>query len=275
MADVKIPSFHHILRIPRLTKTPDVLRVPADAQNVLIHLEAGAEAVVGILFTSALSGSHVEVVLEEGARLELLRAIDPGAGVACQSLLQVRQAKDSSLRAFFLTKGGVEDHVSVALEGAGAEAFLNGLHHLAGEFQALSHTFVDHIAPSTMSDQLYKSILRDRSRSVFNGKIMVRREAQLTNSYQLNKNLLLSPEAHVDTKPQLEIFADDVKCSHGATIGQLDDEQMFYLQTRGIDRAAAAEMLVHGFIQDVLDRIRDPRLREEAEDILKGGGAHV
>jgi Fe-S cluster assembly protein SufD len=97
---------------------------------------------------------------------------------------------------------------------------------------------------------------------------MVRREAQLTNAYQLNKNLLLSPDARVDTKPQLEIFADDVKCSHGAAIGQLDDEQMFYLQTRGINRVAAGEMLVHGFIQDVLDQIKDARLRQDVEHVL-------
>jgi Fe-S cluster assembly protein SufD len=169
-----------------------------------------------------------------------------------------------------VTRGGkaVHDNLSVVLEGQGAEVFLNGLHHLAGAAEAQSITSVDHVAPSTMSDQLYKSILRDKSHSVFHGKIMVRREAQLTNAYQLNKNLLLSSEARVDTKPQLEIFADDVKCSHGAAIGQLDDEQMFYLQTRGIDRAAAGEMLVHGFVEDVLDRIKDARLRQAVEDVI-------
>jgi len=277
MIDAKFPSARHVIRIPRYTKTHDVIRVPSDAADVLIHLEPGVEAVVGMSITTDLSRSQVEVVLEEGARLELLRLVASGTGGFCESRLQVRQARDSSLLVFFVTKGGrgVKDHVSVALEGEGAEAFVNGLHHLAGESEAESHTFVDHVAPSTMSSQLYKSILRDKSRSVFNGRIMVRREAQLTNAYQLNKNLLLSPAARVDTKPQLEIFADDVKCSHGATIGQLDDEQMFYLQTRGIDRIAAGEMLVHGFVQDVLEQIKDPRLREEAEAVLKGGVDHV
>jgi Fe-S cluster assembly protein SufD len=277
MTDVKSPSTRHVIRIPRQTRAPDVFRVPSDAANVLVHVEAGAEAVVAMCVLPGLSGLVVEVVLEEGARLELLRVVDPGADGACESRLQARQANDSSLRAFFVTKGGraLKDHVLVALEGQGAEVFLNGLHHLAGDAEAQSHTYVDHVAPSTMSNQLYKSILRDKSHSVFNGKIMVRREAQLTNSYQLNKNLLLSPDARVDTKPQLEIFADDVKCSHGAAIGQLDDEQLFYLQTRGIDKSAAGEMLVHGFVQDVLDQIRDPRLRQEAENVLKGGVDHV
>jgi Fe-S cluster assembly protein SufD len=261
----------HVIRIARQTKMLDVVRVPSDVVGVLVHLEAGAEAVV------ALGALQVEVVLEEGARLELLRVIAPLAGVACESVLKVRQDRTSSLRSFFVTKGGyaVDDHVSVLLEGPGAEVFLNGLHHLAGDAHAGSHTFIDHVAPSTMSNQLYKSILRDKSRSVFNGKIMVRREAQLTNAYQLNKNLLLSLDARVDTKPQLEIFADDVKCSHGAAIGQLDDEQMFYLQTRGIDRASAGEMLVHGFVQDVLDQIKDARLRQDVEAVLKGGADHV
>ena len=203
--------------------------------------------------------------------------IDPAADVVCESRLQVHQAKDSFLRSFFVTRGAhaVHDHINVVLEGEGAGVFLNGLHHLAGGAEAESITLVDHVAPSTMSNQLYKSILRDKSHSIFNGKIIVRREAQLSNSYQLNKNLLLSPDAHADTKPQLEIFADDVKCSHGAAIGQLDDEQMFYLQTRGIDRAQAGEMLIHGFVEDVLDQIRDPRLRQEVEDVLKGGVHHV
>ena len=254
-----------------------MVRVPPDAVDVLIHLEPGAEAVVGICVGAGLLVSQVEAVLEEGARLELLRVVDPGISGSCESCLQVRQARDSSLRAFFVTRGGhaVKDHVIVALEGQGAEAFLNGLHHLVHDAEAESHTFVDHIAPSTLSNQLYKSILRDKSHSVFNGRIMVRREAQLSNSYQLNKNLLLSQDARVDTKPQLEIFADDVKCSHGAAIGQMDDDQLFYLQTRGIDRAAAGEMLVHGFVQDVLDQIKDLRLRQEAEDVLNGGVHHV
>ena len=277
MTDPKPLASSHVIHIPRQHREEVLLRVPSSAGQVLVHVEAGAEAVVAISVEAPMSVSQVNVVLEEGARLEILRIVDPGMNALCESRLQVRQARDSSLRSFFVTRGGrvVKDHIDVLLEGQGAEAFVNGLHHLAGDLEAQSHTFVDHAAPSTTSSQLYKSILRDKSRSVFFGKIMVRREAQLTNSYQLNKNLLLSPEARVDTKPQLEIFADDVKCSHGAAIGQLDDEQMFYLQTRGIDRVAAGEMLVHGFIEDVLGQIRDARLRQITEAVLQGGFDHV
>jgi Fe-S cluster assembly protein SufD len=277
MTDPKPLTTSQVIRIPPHKKAGDVLRVPSSATDVLIHLEAGAEVAVVLSIAVGLPTSQVSVVLEDGARLELLRMINPGVAFACESRLQVRQAANSSLRSFFVTKGGnaVRDHVNILLEGQGSEAFLNGLHHLAGDAEAESHTLVDHAAPSTMSNQLYKSILRDKSHSVFNGKIMVRREAQLTNSYQLNKNLLLSSEARVDTKPQLEIFADDVKCSHGATIGQLDDEQMFYLQTRGMDRALAGEMLIHGFIEDVLDQIKDVRLRQEVEAVLQGDVGYV
>jgi len=123
---------------------------------------------------------------------------------------------------------------------------------------------MEHIAPNARSNQLYKCVLDDASRSVFNGKVHVHREAQQTNSYQLNKNLLLSRDCRADTKPQLEIFADDVKCTHGATIGQLSEEQLFYLTTRCLSREDAARMLVRGFMDDVLNTIKDPLMRQYA-----------
>ena len=277
MTDEKSLTTQQVIRIPRQTRALDVIRVPAPGTDVLIHMEAGASAVVGWSLQTGCSHARLSVLLEEDARLELLRVVDPGGAASSESSLDVRQARGSSLRSFFVTRGGqgVHDNIRVLLEGEGAEVFLNGLHHLVDEAEAESRTFVDHVAPSTTSNQLYKSILRDKSHSVFYGRIMVRREAQLTNAYQLNKNLLLSSEARVDTKPQLEIFADDVKCSHGAAIGQMDDEQLFYLQTRGIDRASAGGMLVHGFIEDVLDQIRDAFLRQEVERVLQGGIHHV
>jgi Fe-S cluster assembly protein SufD len=142
------------------------------------------------------------------------------------------------------------------------------LHDLKGDRHADSHTFIEHIAPNARSNQLYKAILGEQSRSVFNGRVLVHREAQLTNSYQLNKNLILSREARVDTKPQLEIFADDVKCTHGATIGQLDEDQVFYLATRGITKDAATAMLIRGFIDDVLAQIQDPVLKTKLINMM-------
>ena len=171
--------------------------------------------------------------------------------------------RNSSFHSFVLTKGAkiFRNNLSVILGGEGAQAHVNGLHALKGDRHADSHTFLDHRAPNTRSDQLYKCILQDSAHSVFNGKISVRREAQLTNSYQLNKNLILSRECCVDTKPQLEINADDVKCTHGATIGQLSEEELFYLQTRGIGKDEARQMLVRGFVEDVLNKISNPGLR--------------
>ena len=205
----------------------------------------------------------MEVVIEEGASLEYVQAQGHSSEAFHIGSICVRQGRDSRLDSFVLTKGArlFRNNLSVILAGEGAEAHVNGLHALKDDRHADSHTFVDHASPNTRSDQLYKCILQDRSHSVFHGKIFVRREAQQTNSYQLNKNLILSRGCHVDTKPQLEINADDVKCTHGATIGQLSEEELFYLQTRGINEAEAKQMLVHGFVEDVLNKITNPDLR--------------
>lgn len=257
----------HIIRFLRHTVADDLVRVPAGCQHVRLHLEEGARAVV----TGNFGTSMVEVVLEEGAHLEILRMVQADGTGPCAAQCLARLAKASCLRAFFFTRGehGVSDDIKVALEGEGAEIFLNGLHVLSGDARAESNTYIDHVAPATTSNQLYKCLLRDTAYSLFNGRIMVRREAQLTNAYQLNKNMLLSTEARADTRPVLEIFADDVKCSHGATIGHLDRDQLFYLQTRGIDKASAGEMLMEGFVEDVVGRISDPRLKDEVQRSLR------
>jgi len=158
----------------------------------------------------------------------------------------------------------------------GASAFLHGLYTVQGHQHVDNHTAVDHLAPNCTSNQLYKGILNDHSRAVFNGKIFVRKIAQLTNSYQLNKNLLLGSDCRVDTKPQLEIYADDVKCTHGATIGQLNEEEIFYLRSRGVPKKLASKMLARGFVDDILDRLpnhsicqRLNKLLSEAFEILR------
>ncbi len=243
------------------------MRIPAGARHIVLHVEEGARVAVAGNF----GPSEVEAVLEEGAHLEILRVARADGISPCVSHFKARLAAGSCLRSFFFTRGesGVSDDINVVLEGAGAGVFLNGLHLLAGEAKAESTTNIEHAAPSTTSDQLYKCLLRDTSYSLFNGRILVRREAQLTNAYQLNKNMLLSTQARADTRPELEIFADDVKCSHGATIGHMDHDQLFYLQTRGIDKAAAGEMLTNGFVEDVVDRISDPRLKNEVQRSLR------
>ena len=131
-----------------------------------------------------------------------------------------------------------------------------------------NHTAIDHAMPNCNSHELYKYILDDQSRGVFNGKIYVREDAQKTDAKQTNRALLLSAEAQINTKPQLEIFADDVKCTHGATIGQLDPEQLFYLRSRGIPKDEARDLLIYAFAGDVISRIKVAALREALDEIL-------
>jgi Fe-S cluster assembly protein SufD len=168
--------------------------------------------------------------------------------------LRVLQERDSSFSSQSIALGGalVRNNIDVTLRGEGAECTLNGLYVTKGRQHVDNHTMIDHAKSHCSSRQLYKGILDDQSTGVFNGKILVRKDAQKTNAKQTNKNLLLSKEALVNTKPELEIFADDVKCTHGATIGQLDEEAMFYLRSRGIDEAAARVLLTYAFANDLL-----------------------
>ena len=149
------------------------------------------------------------------------------------------------------------DIVSV-LDGEGAECTLNGLYVADGDSLVDNHTTIDHAKAHCPSHEVYKGILAGRARAVFNGKIVVRQDAQKTDAKQTNKALLLTDDAQINTKPQLEIFADDVKCTHGAAIGQIDEDAMFYLRARGIGASDARNMLIHAFAGDVLDGIKVP-----------------
>jgi Fe-S cluster assembly protein SufD len=131
-----------------------------------------------------------------------------------------------------------------------------------------NHTFIDHAKPHCVSNELFKGVLNNKSHAVFNGKVYVRPDAQKTNAYQSNKNILLSKEATVDTKPQLEIFADDVKCSHGATVGQIDEDSLFYLRTRGISEEMARSMLIKAFASDVFEDIKIEQVHEHINNLI-------
>ncbi|MGO9480390.1 MAG: Fe-S cluster assembly protein SufD, partial [Candidatus Kryptoniota bacterium] len=158
--------------------------------------------------------------------------------------------------------------LNVTLKGEGGNAVLEGLYLTSGNQLSDTHSLIDHAAPHCTSQEHYKGILDDKSRGVFNGKIMVRKGAQQTNSYQENRNIILSNDAKVDTKPQLEIFADDVKCSHGATVGQLNKESIFYLRSRGIGEEEAKMILIYAFANDVLKNIKIEEVRNSLEEIL-------
>lgn len=162
----------------------------------------------------------------------------------------------------------VRNDINFRLKASGTETNLIGAYLLTGDQHVDNHTLVDHMMPHCNSSELYKGILTDRSRAVFNGKVFVRQDAQKTNAFQQNNNLLLSDQATVNSKPQLEIFADDVKCSHGSTVGQMNKEALFYLKARGIGEETAGRLLMEAFLVDVISRIDVEALREYAEALL-------
>jgi Fe-S cluster assembly protein SufD len=159
-------------------------------------------------------------------------------------------------------------NINTTLDGEGVECVLNGLYLANAEQLVDHHMVVDHARPHCASHEYYNGILAGRARGVFHGRILVRKHAQKTDAKQTNKNLLLSDEATVDTKPQLEIYADDVKCTHGATVGQLNQESIFYLRSRGIGLETARRMLIHAFAGEIIDRIRHAPLREELDRLV-------
>ena len=227
---------------------------------------AGSLAPEGVYFTNAVS----EVALGEGAVLEYHRIQQESENAFHFGRLQVHQARSSSLTTHSIATGGalVREEVKTVLDGEGAEATLEGLYLATGRQHIDNQTTLDHAQPHCSSREVYKGILDGESSAVFNGKIIVRKDAQKTDSKQSNKNLLLSEKAIIDTKPALEIYADDVKCTHGATIGQIDPEAIFYLRSRGIGRQEARDLLTYAFANDVLGRIKYEPLRERLSEGL-------
>jgi Fe-S cluster assembly protein SufD len=190
------------------------------------------------------------------------------------STVAVRQERDSTFHShsFSWNAGHVRNDVRVDLAAEGAHCELHGLINLSGEQVADDHTRVQHLRPHTTSVEHYKAVLDDRSRGAFAGAVLVAADAQQTNSQQTSRNLLLSDQALMNTKPELQILADDVKCSHGATIGQLDSDALFYLRSRGIGPAEAVRILTHAFGRAVVDQLPLESLREALTQELFGGG---
>jgi len=183
---------------------------------------------------------------------------------------QVHQSDNSNYNNSVITLGGglIRNNLNILLDGEHCETFMNGLFMLKDKNHVDNHTMVDHIKPNSYSNELYKGILDGSSTGVFNGKIFVRKYAQKTNAFQENKNILLSENATVDTKPQLEIWADDVKCSHGATTGALDEEPLFYLRSRGIGENKARALLMNAFAADVISRINAEAFKTHIEKLI-------
>lgn len=213
-----------------------------------------------VYFTNTVT----EILVGSGAVIDHERIQHESDNAFHVSSIHVRQDQRSNYTSNAITYGGslVRNNISAVLDGEGCECTLNGLSLATGSQHIDNHTMIDHAKPHCSSHELYKSILEGKSRGVFNGKIIVRRDAQKTDAKQTNKTLLLSDEATINTKPQLEIFADDVKCTHGATVGQLDEEQIFYLRSRGLGLDDARDLLTNAFASDVINRITIEPLRE-------------
>ncbi len=246
-----------------------------EARNRIAHprtlVVVGAGGRLTLVETYAGSGTDTccanavtEIVLEENAVLDHYRLLRQGEKAFHVGTVQVHQARNSRYRSHSVTSGGAITRVEInaRLDGEGADCQLQGLYVAGGRQHVDSRTVIEHAKPHGTSRELYKGVLNDRARAVFNGKIVVHEEAQKTDARQSNKNLILSRDAEIDSKPQLEILADDVRCSHGTTIGQLEEDELFYLRSRGLDQAAARKLLVHGFASEILDGIAIELLKD-------------
>jgi Fe-S cluster assembly protein SufD len=241
-------------------------------RRVLVVVESGAQLTVveehlGSPGIDSLTNKVCEFVVGENAHVDhyLHQAESPEALLF--STLAVQQARDSRFRTHYFGFGSrfARHEVRVRFDGENAEATVNGLYQGSGSQQLENLTVIDHAVPHCNSHELYKGILDDRARGGFTGKIFVRQDAQKTDAKQTNQTLLLSDDATIHTKPQLEIFADDVKCTHGATVGQLDERQLFYLQSRGIGAVQARALLTFAFANDLIGRVQVPELRRTLE----------
>lgn len=215
--------------------------------NVVTEIVAGENAVI----------DHYKLELESEEAFHI-------------ATLQSHLDRSSNFSSYSIALGGtlVRNDLNAVLEGEGIECTLNGLYLVTGRQQVDNHTRIDHVKPHCSSRELYKGVLDGRSRGVFNGKIYVHKAAQKTDAKQINKNLLLSEDAMIDTKPQLEIYADDVKCTHGSTIGQLDQDSLFYLRSRGLGLEAARSLLTYAFANEIISHMKIGPIQVQLDHLL-------
>jgi Fe-S cluster assembly protein SufD len=254
-----------VLRIPKETSVAEPFEfnfaTPGGAAafpHILVIAEAGSKATIVESYSgSGFTNSAVQIVVEDNANLTHYRIQKESAEAFHIGTTEVTVKRGSLYNATNINLGGAISRHDVDLKFAeeGGEAFVDGLYMVNGTQHADTHSIIDHQVPNCVSHQTYRGVLNDRSRAVFNGKVFVRENAHGTDAEQSNKNLLLSNEARVDTKPQLEIFNDDVKCSHGATVGQLEEEELFYLLSRGLPDTLARNLLTYGFAEAIIRKI--------------------
>lgn len=245
-----------------VTAHPRVLVVAGDNSQLRI-----GHTFLGVPGSAYFNNSVAEVMVGEGAVVDYYTDQRESDNAFHVANLQAHVSANGAFASHaFATGARIMRHdIGIGLKGEGADCTMNGVYLADGERLLDTHTALDHAMPNCTSHELYKGILAGRSKAVFNGRIIVRIDAQKTNAKQTNRALLLSDEATINSNPQLEIFADDVKCTHGAAVGQLDEEAMFYLQARGLSRPAARDLLLHAFAGEVIEGVRIPALREQIE----------
>jgi Fe-S cluster assembly protein SufD len=250
---------------PPRASFPRALIVAGEASQATV-VETYAGDAGGVYWTCPVT----EVVVGPGAVLDHCKVQHESRAAFHLATLQVRQERASTFFSHAVSAGGAltRNDVNGVLAGEGGHCTLNGLYLAAGRQHVDNHMRMDHVAPHCTSYELYKGILDDRSRAVFNGLIHVHPGAQKTDAKQSNRNLLLSSGAIANSNPQLEIFADDVRCTHGSTVGQLDEDAVFYLRSRGIGEAAATSLLTYAFASDIVARIKVEPVRRDLEEFL-------
>jgi Fe-S cluster assembly protein SufD len=269
-ANTQVAALLHVVHLATVSGSDDA--VPAVFPRLVVDIGSGAAATLLETFAhvgGAAPGAPyivhaaADVHLAPNAQLTHVQSQLDGVSATHIGRTSIAVEKDARVHSFVFSRGAATARrdLDIVLLGAGADARLDGLYLAGGTQHFDHHTTVDHSVPDATSDQVYKGVLNGESRAVFNGKVLVRRDAQRTRAFQLNRNLLLSGDAEIDTKPELRIDADDVKCSHGAAIAQLDADHIFYLQSRGLKREEAERLLTIGFADDVLDRLAHPGVR--------------
>jgi len=268
--------------VPKNTKieTPIHLAFIADTETasfprVLLVAERGSEATLVESYlrtgeTKYFTNSVVEIVLEDDAKLKHLRVQRESHAAFHVGTTAVSLNRAGFYDSTNITLGAkLSRHdINVKFNAEGAECFVDGLYLVSEAQHADTHSVIDHKVPNCVSHQNYKGIVDEKARAVFNGKVFVRENASGTNAQQSNKNLLLSNDARVDTKPQLEIFNDDVKCAHGATVGQLEEEELFYLSSRGLNDSLARNLLTYGFAEEIINKIEIESIKKELDEAV-------
>ena len=270
-ADVKV------VRIPKETSVAEPIVFEFGGENgkaifphIVLIAEAGSKATIVETYASpsaSFTNAAVQIVVEDNASLTHYRVQKDAAEAFHYGVTEVSVGRGASYNSTNINLGGAlsRHDIEVTFTVEGGEAWVDGLYMLDGTQHHDTHSIIDHQVPNCVSHQTYKGVMNDKSRAVFNGKVFVRENARGTDAQQQNKNLLLSNDARVDTKPQLEIFNDDVKCSHGATVGQLEEEELFYLLTRGLPETLARNLLTYGFAEEVINKIDIEAIKSELD----------